>query len=219
MIRLALFLAFASLADRESSSGQPGIGTLSTADPPLAGHGASERWSFESTASERVTITLRSHDFDAFLRVEKESGELVAEDDDGGIEHDARVRVDAVSGTRFVVIAAADEDEGSGEYVLGVEKGDLPVPAGVERLEAGLEWRSAALERALARGDSASAEKHAVSPGRAAREGAVCRPVPALQRGGSAPDGESRAARRRRLAGRPRGHRATSVLPVPADGG
>ena len=63
---------------------------LEATDQPLPGHGPSKRLIFYPTSDGVVTISLESHDFDAFLRVENADGETVAEDDASGIETNAR---------------------------------------------------------------------------------------------------------------------------------
>jgi hypothetical protein len=70
-------------------------------DLPTLTAGESFRGTLEATGSVQrfrlgpfdggLTLSLASHDFDALLRVESETGEPIASDDDGGVETDARI--------------------------------------------------------------------------------------------------------------------------------
>lgn len=110
-----------------------------------------------------VTISLESFDFDAVLRVEDEAGELIAEDDDSGIESDARLVLDAsLSGSTTIW---ARSKAGGGEFTLAILAGAIPALSGAALADAAIDWRHNAAERAMARGDRKSAARHQVVEG------------------------------------------------------
>src|SRR5262245_6240929 len=133
-------------------------------DPPLPGHGPSKRFEFVAAEAGPVTLSLESFDFNAFLRVEDEAGEKVAEDDDGGVEWNARVVFDAKGGARYHVLLAAAK-EGAGEFALSVARGEVPPLRGPALLDAGIVYRGTAAERALSRGDKKAAAAHRLAEG------------------------------------------------------
>ncbi len=162
ILMAALLLAFDPEAPR-IRTGESVIGALPGGDAPLTGHGPSTRWEFVPEADGPVTISLESFDFDAFLRVESDAGERVAEADGGGCETNSRLVLVAAAGRIYsVVVAAASEKEPSGEYTLSIHSGDLPTPTGAAAADLAIAFRSGAAERALARGDKAAAGRHRI---------------------------------------------------------
>src|SRR5262245_41663769 len=145
--------------------GEPVGGTLGPGDSALPGHGPSKRLSFPSESPGPLTLTLESFDFDAFLRVEDEAGGTVAEDDNGGVETNARVVLDAKAGVRYRVLVGAAK-EGAGEFALSVARGKVDRPRGAALLDAGIAYRARAAERALSRGDKKAAAAHRLEEGR-----------------------------------------------------
>ncbi len=144
--------------------GESATGALSSTHPSLGGRGPEKRYLFLLESTETVTISLESFDFDAFLRVEDESGGRIAGDDNGGVETNARLVLEARAGARYGIVAAASE-EGAGEFTLSVAKGDVPRPSGAALIDAGIAFRSKAAERSLARGDKAGAQHHRLQEG------------------------------------------------------
>lgn len=138
-------------ASQPLTVGTPTVGQLADAQ-------SIARYSFAIRKDDVIELSLGSFDFDARLRVERENGELVGEDDDSGIETDARLVVGpGVEGTLVVVVSSKD---GGGEYVLAASSNSGPrndastVPADA------IQWRNRALERAKARADRLSAIRH-----------------------------------------------------------
>jgi len=140
------------------------ISEVLSIDDPQA-HGAPAGLRFELVVEEPgpVTIELASHDFDAHLRVEDDTGKLLAEDDNSGIETDARVVLMLESSTSLLLIVTARE--GAGQFALSVDPGEHPIPTGPTLLDAGIEWRRTAAERALERGDEHLAALHHLAEG------------------------------------------------------
>jgi CHAT domain-containing protein/Tfp pilus assembly protein PilF len=164
-----ILVSAASLVPEETRAARIRVGesmtvALTKDDPLLPGHGPAKRYEFVAGSDGPVTISLQSYDFDAFLCVEDEEGTLVAEDDDGGIETNARAvfaaRAEATYGVR---VAAASE--GAGEFTLSVSAGEIANPTGAALLEAGIAFRATAAKRALARGDKQGAAEHRLQEG------------------------------------------------------
>ncbi|HET6201278.1 MAG TPA: CHAT domain-containing tetratricopeptide repeat protein [Planctomycetota bacterium] len=112
-----------------------------------------------------LTILLESYDFDALLRVEREGGEVVAEDDNAAVETNARLVLGAGGEARYRILASTVKG-GSGEFTLTIVPGEAPRPSGVALLDAGIAFRSKAAERALARGDGRGAAAHLMEEGK-----------------------------------------------------
>jgi tetratricopeptide (TPR) repeat protein len=127
------------------------------ADPALRGAGLELRFDLELEESP-VTIALESYDFDSVLRIESTTGELLAEDDDSGVETDARVSLPAPGKGPCSIVASSKV--GGGEFVLSVQTGDVPLATGTALEEAAIAFRRTAAERALARGDTKAAAEH-----------------------------------------------------------
>ena len=149
----------------EIKVGERVTGTLAATDPPLTGHGPANRYGFVAGANGKVTIALESFDFDAFLRVETEAGEKLAEDNNGGVETNARVVLETQEGARYRIVMAAAAKEGAGEFTLSVAAGTVSRPSGAALLDAGIEYRRTAAERALTRGDKKAAMQHRLQEG------------------------------------------------------
>lgn len=123
-----------------------------------------------------VTVTLESLDFDARLRVEGPGGELVAADEDSGIESDARLTLELEAGKAYVLVVSSASL--GGEFNLGVLAGEVPPLTGGELAEACVRWRARAVARALERGQRGAAADHLKELGDRERERA--RPREAL---------------------------------------
>jgi Bacterial pre-peptidase C-terminal domain len=82
-------------------------------------------WSFRGRAGERVTITLRSEDFDAFLRFGRGRGEeweQIANDDDGAGGSDSRITVTLPEDGEYLVYANTFGSGERGSYTLRVDR-------------------------------------------------------------------------------------------------
>lgn len=135
---LALFLGAVCLAptpaaaQRFVSAGQPVSGRLSTTDPTLDDGSHYQIWSYRGRAGERLTIVLRSDDFDAYLAFGKEAGDACADcetNDDGGGGTDSRIRVDLPeSGVYQIRVNSLSSGE-TGAFNLSVTSGVATAPA------------------------------------------------------------------------------------------
>jgi hypothetical protein len=67
----------------------------------------------ELQAGKRYVVEQRSHEIDPFLEIEDRAGVLMAQDDDGGLELDARIEFSPPRTETYVVIASSfDPDFG-----------------------------------------------------------------------------------------------------------
>ncbi len=150
-------------AERRIAVGERLTGELLASDG-AAGSAQTPRC-YELVAGEagRVTIDLESYDFDAHLRVERQDGALLAQDDDSGIELDARISLSLEAGAGLFVITSSRL--GSGEFTLSIHPDKLPLPTGVALVDAEAAWLRTAAERALARGNQKEAMKLRVREG------------------------------------------------------
>jgi hypothetical protein len=64
-----------------------------------------------------------------------------------------------------ICLISASSVAAGGEFVLGVQRGEIPLPTGAALLDAQIDWRSKAAERALARGDKKAAATHRLTEG------------------------------------------------------
>ncbi|HEX6037011.1 surface-adhesin E family protein [Longimicrobium sp.] len=104
--------------------GQPAIaGTLEAGDAAFTEGGYFDLYHFQARRGQRLTVTLRSDDFDAYLRVaHARSGDDVdwlGEDDDGGLGTDSRLTVTApADGEYWIAVSAYDEEPGAYELAV-----------------------------------------------------------------------------------------------------
>lgn len=105
---------------------QPVEGELVRGDDKTHGSSYSDTYAYQGRAGERITVTLRSADFDALLEMgEFEGGECTAldSDDDGGGGTDSRMTVTIPeNGTYHIHVGASGNGE-RGRYTLLVERG------------------------------------------------------------------------------------------------
>lgn len=109
-------------------------GRLSDSDPKLDNGAAFHTYRYEGRRGERLTLTLRSVDFDAYLVVGTPGGRhgiqtALARDDDGGGGHDARL-VHTFQGDGEYVVRVNSLMPGTGRYTLEVESSMYDGPAG-----------------------------------------------------------------------------------------
>ncbi len=135
--------------------GQTVRGTLDSSDPQADDQSYYDIWTFRGTAGQKITITLRSSDFDAYLGWGRMSGsdwQHMESDDDGAGGTDARLEV-TVGQTGVYAIRANTLSGGeTGAYTLEVQAGgnggggggggasdDGKIPAGGDEDEGGSE--------------------------------------------------------------------------------
>jgi hypothetical protein len=107
------------------TAGQTINGQLTTSDPMLSDSSYYDQYVYRGSPGDRLQITLRSSDFDTYLRWGRlEGGRLEAEvnDDDGGGGTNAQATV-TVGGTGVYVIQAnAFEPRKTGSYTLAIQR-------------------------------------------------------------------------------------------------
>lgn len=121
------------------------LGVLERGDGAFEGGGFFDIYSFTARQGQRLAVTLRSEEFDPYLRMARvdEAQELswVGQDDDGGQGNDARLMVTApADGEYWLAVSAFDQAHGAYELSLreaadadtagGAELDDRWVPAG-----------------------------------------------------------------------------------------
>ena len=110
----------------EIRPGQTVEGELDAGDPEARDGSYFELWTYRGRAGERIVVTLRSDDFDAFLgwgRLEGSEWTAIDTDDDSGGGTDSRLEV-TLDATGVYHIRANSLFEGeTGRYTLTVERG------------------------------------------------------------------------------------------------
>jgi hypothetical protein len=112
--------------------GQPVAASLQAGDPTMMDQGPFRVYSFDARGGQRYIFTLDSDDFDAFLSVHRRVGaitEVLATDDDGGGDLNARLRWLAPESGTYLVVAHALTPDSYGQFRLAVEEGAPPRPA------------------------------------------------------------------------------------------
>jgi len=134
---LAALLAVAGAASAKAQQeqlpairvGQTITGTLVQNDPTPSERGRFKVYRFQAAAGRPYLITLRSGDFDAYLRVVRNVGgitEVVKEDDDHGGNTDARIRFHPDSAGTYLLVAQALSEEETGAFSLQVAEAPRP---------------------------------------------------------------------------------------------
>jgi hypothetical protein len=117
-------------SDRRITAGQTVTSQLTSESQLLTGLEPFEVWYLEGRAGERVTITMRSPDFDSFLHIGKTGTggkqELWENDDDSGGDLDSQLTVTLPSNGIYAVIAQSLESNGRGSYTLEVRAASSP---------------------------------------------------------------------------------------------
>lgn len=126
------------------TAGQPRTGRLEQGDPVMDDGSLFDIYTYDARAGERLTLAMRSRDFDTFLTVARMSGgemELIVRDDDsgGGTDSRAEFTVDR-DGPIYIAANALREGE-TGGYTI-----ELTAAGGGERIAVG-QSRSGTLTR------------------------------------------------------------------------
>ncbi|HEU0054182.1 MAG TPA: hypothetical protein VFQ39_13440 [Longimicrobium sp.] len=129
---LASLAAAPAHAQREITAGQTVTGQLDASDPTLEDDSHYELWSYRGRAGERLVITLRSSDFDAYLAFGKIDGggeceDACDSDDDNGGGTDARITVTLQADGVYQIRANTLSGGETGSYTLSVQSGEAPV--------------------------------------------------------------------------------------------
>jgi hypothetical protein len=123
---LAAAPLFPAAAQIDIALGETVEGRFTSADPTLPDHSHYRIYRFRGTPGQRIAITLRSSDFDAFLSGGSMAGdEFVGEhyDDDGAGGTDARMEVAVGSDGTYYIRANTLIGGETGAYTLRVDAG------------------------------------------------------------------------------------------------
>jgi hypothetical protein len=105
--------------------GQTVRGALTETSPLLEDDSRYDLYTFTGHAGQRVVVTMRSQDFDAYLHLGRELGgamEELASNDDGGGGTDARIRIALPTDGTYRIHASGLGTESLGSYALTVEE-------------------------------------------------------------------------------------------------
>jgi hypothetical protein len=120
-------------AAQSISAGQTVNGRLDTSDPKMSDNSHYDEYTYRGRAGERITITLRSREFDTFLAWGTRSGTTFASegtDDDGAGGTDSQLTVTVGSAGTYVIRANSVAANTTGAYTLSVQPaGGTPAPA------------------------------------------------------------------------------------------
>jgi hypothetical protein len=145
----ALAAPAAAQSARTVTPGRSVEDSLTARDPQRRGsHTPYHVWQLAGRRGQRLTIDLRSSDFDAYLLVRDPDGYVVGTDDDSGDDLNARLHVILARDGTYRIVATAIGDSARGRYTLAVgawEPPDAPRPGQVAAIAAG-ETRDGLLE-------------------------------------------------------------------------
>ncbi len=100
-------------------------GRLATDGPRLPDGKPFQSWKYTARAGERVVITNRSKDFDAYLYLYRVTGGSLREldrNDDGGGGLDAQLSVELAEAGDYLIVAGSFSTSATGEYGLVIEE-------------------------------------------------------------------------------------------------
>ena len=93
------------------------------ADGTLLGDGLGGRWVFNGTEGQRVRVEAGSNAFDTELELVSPTGDVIAQNDDGGIGTDSQLAMLLPDSGRYEVWVTAYDDGDSGPYTVTVSDG------------------------------------------------------------------------------------------------
>lgn len=126
---------------RRVDAGEPVPGSLRRGDSELANGGYFDAYRIRAERGDRLTVTVRSSDFDTFVAVGQagrgEELAVLGSDDDGGTGTNSRLVVTAPEDGEYVIAVRAYDVGETGSYTLQVrEGGGAPIRSStVERVE------------------------------------------------------------------------------------
>jgi hypothetical protein len=95
---------------------------LTSEDQKLEDGSYYELWAFQGQAGSRVTITMRSGSFDAYLTIRDAQGNELGKDDDSGGNTDAQVTITIPANGRFAIVANSLGADETGAYTIQVTR-------------------------------------------------------------------------------------------------
>ncbi|MBA3579707.1 MAG: PPC domain-containing protein [Gemmatimonadaceae bacterium] len=128
---LATLFAMAMLANATTASAQTRItagetssGALTAGDSRMQNGAHFDLWTYSGMRGEKIVVTLRSIQFDAFMIVQRYPGgssPLLARDDDGGSGSDARIELTLPDNDDYLITVTTTERGETGAYRLSVQ--------------------------------------------------------------------------------------------------
>ena len=128
---LATLFAMAMLANATTASAQTRIaagetssGALTPGDARMQNGAHFDLWTYSGVRGEKIVVTLRSIQFDAFMIVQRYPGgssPLLARDDDGGSGSDARIELTLPDNDDYLITVTTTERGETGAYRLSVQ--------------------------------------------------------------------------------------------------
>ncbi|HEX5727487.1 MAG TPA: PPC domain-containing protein [Longimicrobiaceae bacterium] len=112
--------------------GQTVNARLTARDPSQSERGHFKVYRFNGTEGQRLIVTMRSQDFDAFLTVGRMVGGILdpmKTDDDHGGDKDARLRFRVPAAGTYLIVAQALAQEDTGAFTLQLENSPEPATA------------------------------------------------------------------------------------------
>lgn len=102
--------------------GQSVSGQLGASSPTMSDNSPFEAWYFTGRAGERITITMRSSAFDAYLHIGRVGDQrMLANDDDSGGNTDAQLSFTLPADGTYAIVANTFAAGASGAYRLDVQ--------------------------------------------------------------------------------------------------
>jgi hypothetical protein len=111
--------------------GQTVSGRLTASDFRRPDGSYADAFVYTGRAGERITVTLRSNDFDAWAVVDDPNGPLREHDDDSGGNLDAELTVTLPHAGQFLIVANSVAEGATGAYTMSLRSGGgggRPVP-------------------------------------------------------------------------------------------
>ncbi|HEX8244883.1 MAG TPA: pre-peptidase C-terminal domain-containing protein, partial [Longimicrobium sp.] len=105
------------------TTGQRLNGRLTTGDFMRPDGSYADAYVYNGRAGERITVTLRSNAFDAWLVVTDPRGELREHDDDGAGDLDSQLTLTLPRTGPYLIVANSVAEGATGQYSLSVESG------------------------------------------------------------------------------------------------
>ncbi|CAN5686907.1 hypothetical protein BH23GEM1_BH23GEM1_11670 [soil metagenome] len=124
---LAMLCATAASAQTRIEADQTVSGALTARDSKMYNGAHFELWIYSGSRGERIGVTLRSIQFDAYLMVQPFPGgssRVLARDDDGAGGNDARVELTLPEDGDYVITVTSAERGETGAYRLSVESSE-----------------------------------------------------------------------------------------------
>lgn len=161
-------------AQTRIAAGETASGALTTSDSRMSNSARFDLWTYSGVRGERIVVTLRSIQFDAYVMVQRYPGgssPLLARDDDGGSGSDARVELTLPDNDDYLITVTTVERGETGAYRLSVQSNRTaaqparPALAAADSKPAGDSKRSTSDSRLLVPGQAVTGTLGSAPPG------------------------------------------------------